>query len=78
LTDDARHLTADVAHAHAERFKRAGRDAVFLPEQSEQDVLRTDEVVAERSGLVLREHDDLPGGFGEAFEHAASLAAPAS
>src|SRR2546430_4481859 len=50
-----------------------GSDALVLTGDPEQHVLGTDVVVLERQRLFLREHDHLPGRFGEPLEHAASL-----
>ena len=46
-----------------------------LVEEPEQEVLSADEAVAEQAGLLLGQHEDLPGGISEAFKHSSSLAA---
>ena len=47
LADDAGDLGADLLDSDVERLEHARRDAVFLTEQPEQDVLRPDVVVFE-------------------------------
>jgi hypothetical protein len=68
LADDAGDLRTHFFDRDVERLENAGRKALFLTEQAEQDVLRTDVVVLERPGLVLCEDDYLASPFSEAFE----------
>ena len=49
--------------------ERACGDALLLPEQPEEDVLRADVVVPERARLLLGVDDDLPGPSREPLEH---------
>ena len=58
LREDADDLVADLVEVHAERLEDAGRDALALADETEQQVLRTDVVVAEPPGLVDRQLDD--------------------
>ena len=48
-------------------------EALSLPDQAEQEVLRPDVVVTEAAGLLLREDDSLARALGEALEHASSV-----
>ena len=71
---DPCHLSSSVFERDAQRSQRAGGDAFFLAKRPEQKVLGPDVVVFHRTGLVLREDDDLSRPLGEALEHGASLA----
>ena len=71
--DDAHDGGADLFDGDFERLEHARRHALLLAQQAEQQVLGADVVVLERPGLFLREDHDLPGAFGEAFEHACCL-----
>ncbi len=53
-----------------------GRIAI-LPEKSQQKVLGAYEAMAEQACLLLGQHEDLPRGVGETFEHVSSLTAGA-
>ena len=70
--DDADHGGADLFDGHFETVEDARGHPLLLAEQAEQQVLGADVVVLEGTGLFLREDHDLPGAFGEAFEHAAT------
>ena len=63
-TGGAHPLDGDV-----EALEHAGRHALLLAQQPQQDVLGADVVVLERARLLLGEHDHLPGPFGESLEH---------
>ena len=69
LSDDPGNLGPHLLDSDVERLEHPRCEAFFLAQQAEQDVLRADVVVLQRPGLVLGEDDDLPGPFGEAFEH---------
>jgi hypothetical protein len=68
--DDPDHLGADALHGDVERLEDARSETLLLAQQAEKDVLCTDVVVLENSGLLLGEDDDLPGPFREALKHA--------
>ena len=68
LADDPRDLRPHFLHRDVERLEYPRREALFLAEQPEQDVLGADVVVLERPGLVLGKDDDLASPFSEAFE----------
>ncbi len=68
LADDPRDLRPHFLHRDVERLEYPRREALFLAEQPEQDVLGADVVVLERPGLVLCKNDDLASPFSEAFE----------
>ena len=68
--DDAHHRGAHLFDGDFERVEDARRHAFLLAEQAEQQVLGADVVVLEGARLFLGEDHDLPGAFGEAFEHA--------
>ena len=67
--DDAHDLGADALDGDVEGLEDAGREALLLAEQAEQDVLGADVVVLERPRLFLGEDDDLTGSFCESLEH---------
>jgi hypothetical protein len=69
LTDEADDLRSHLRIANIERSQNPCRKPLLLAQQPEQDVLRTEVVVPERPRILLREHDDLPGTFGEPLEH---------
>jgi hypothetical protein len=70
--DDAHDLRAHALHRDVQALEHAGREALFLPQQAEQDVLGPDVVVLERPRLFLREDHDLAGPFCESLEHGAA------
>ncbi len=59
LADDAGDLRAHLFDRDVERLEHARGKTFLFAQQTEQDVLRPDVVVLERSCLVLREDDDL-------------------
>ena len=67
--DDAHDLRAHALDGDVEALQHAGRQALLLAQQPEKDVLGADVVVLERSRLLLRENDHLPGPFCESLEH---------
>jgi hypothetical protein len=71
LSDDANDVSAYVGQPDPQPTQRPGRDAVALTKQAQQDVLRTDVVVAEFARLFLGEDNSLAGSVGEPFEHTA-------
>jgi hypothetical protein len=66
--DDADHLRADPLGGDVQRLEDAGRQALLLAEQAEQDVLGADVVVLERARLFLCQDDDLTGSLCESLE----------
>ncbi len=62
----------DFLDGDVQPLEHAGSDALLLAQKAEQKVFRTDVVVLERPCLFLSEDDDLPGTFGESFEHPAT------
>ena len=77
LREDAGGLGADPLEVDAQALQDAGRDALALPHQAEQQVLGADVVVVEAARLIDGEFDDLLGARREAdlAEHGA-VAAP--
>src|SRR6185437_2856048 len=73
LADDPRDLRSHFLHRDVERLEYPRREALFLTEQPEQDVLGADVVVLERPRLVLGEDDDLASPFSETFEQVPRL-----
>jgi putative spermidine/putrescine transport system substrate-binding protein len=67
--DDPDDLRAHALDGDVERLEDAGREALLLTQQTEQDVLRADVVVLERPRFFLRENDHLPGSLCESLEH---------
>src|SRR3712207_1551025 len=67
--DDAHDLRAHTLDGDVQRLEDAGGEALFLTQQTEQDVLGADVVVLERARLFLRENDHLPGALCESLEH---------
>ena len=67
--DDPHDLRAHALDGDVEALEHARREALLLAQQPEQDVLGADVVVLERSRLLLREDDHLPGPFCESLEH---------
>ena len=70
--DDAHDLRAHALDGDVERLEHAGREALLLAQQAEQDVLGADVVVLERPRLLLGEDDHLAGSFCESLEHSVS------
>src|SRR5262249_6896237 len=69
LTHDARDLGTHLFDGDVEGLEHPRREALFLAQQAEQDVLGADVVVLQRSGFVLCKNDDLPSTFCEPLEH---------
>ena len=67
--DDPHDLRADALDGDVEALEDAGREALLLTQQPEQDVLGADVVVLERSRLFLREDDHLTCSLCESLEH---------
>ncbi len=61
LRQDADDLVADLVQADAERLEDAGGDPLALADQTQEQVLRADVVVAETAGLVDGQLDDALG-----------------
>ena len=70
--DDADDLGADLLHRDLEALEHAGRQALLLAQQAQEDVLGPDVVVLEGARLFLRQHDDLARALREPFEHRGS------
>jgi hypothetical protein len=75
LADDQHDLRANLCQGNVERGEDAGRQCLLIAEQTEQQVLRPDVVMAQSPGLVLCEDDDLACSLTELLEDAASVAA---
>ena len=58
LRQDADDLVADLVEVDPERLEHAGGDALALPDEAEEQVLRADVVVTEAARLVDRQLDD--------------------
>ena len=67
--DDAHDLRAHALDGDVEALEDAGRQALLLAQQAEQDVLGADVVVLERASLLLGEDDHLAGSLCESLEH---------
>jgi hypothetical protein len=76
LADDPRNLGAHLFHGDVERLENAGRKALLLAQQAEQDVFRADVVVLERPRFILGEDDDLARSFCESLEHSVTFLPP--
>ena len=71
--DDPHDLRADALDGDVEGLEDAGREALLLAKQAEQDVLGADVVVLESPRLLLGEDDYLAGSLCESLEHSVSL-----
>ena len=67
--DDAHDLRSHAFDGDLKALEDAGGKTLLLAQQTEEDVLRPDVVVLERTRLFLRENDDLTGALGESLEH---------
>ena len=72
-TDDVLDPTADCRERDAERLECPRCYALALVDESEQEVLGTDVVVAEQARFFLSQHDDPAGPVSEALEHDHSM-----
>ena len=70
--DDAYDGRTHLLDGHFEALEDAGSHAFFLAQQAQQEMFGADVVVLERPGFFLGEDHDLPGTFGESFEHPAT------
>ena len=70
--DDAHDRGAHLFDGHFEPVEDTRRDTLLLTQEAEEQVLGADVVVLEGPGLFLGEDHDLPGAFGESFEHPAT------
>ena len=61
LRQDSDDLVANLVQVDAEALEDAGRDALALADEAQEQVLRADVVVAEAAGLVDRQLDDALG-----------------
>src|SRR4051794_22361028 len=66
---DADDLSAHALHGDVERLEDARGETLLLTKEPEQDVLGSDVVVLEDSGLLLGEDDHLAGAFCKALKH---------
>ena len=69
LADDLLDLGADGLQRDAEALERLRGDALTLVDETEQDVLGADVVVAEHAGFFLGQHDHPSCSVGEPLEH---------
>src|SRR3712207_1079334 len=74
--DDADDLRPHPLDGDVEALEDAGRQALLLAQQAEQDVLGADVVVLERPRLLLREHHHLSCALRESLEHGCYLVLP--
>src|ERR1019366_2381063 len=72
--DEPHDLAAHTLDRDLEALEHAGRETLLFTQQPEQDVLGADVAVLERSRLLLRENDHLPGPLCESLEHPSSVA----
>ena len=70
LAHDGADLVADGVEVETRLVQYPRGDTRLLPHQTQQQVRGADVVMAEHAGLVLRQHDHLPGPLGEPLEHA--------
>ena len=66
LAEDADDLVANLVEVDAERLQHAGRDALTLAHEAQEQVLRADVVVAQAASLVDGQLDDTLGARGQA------------
>ena len=76
-TDPAPHGLSGGVEVDAGAGEGTRRRVVALAKQREEQMLLADGAVAEASGLLLGEHDDVPGGVGEPLEHHGQATTPA-
>jgi hypothetical protein len=67
--DDAHDLGAHTLDGDVQALEDAGRQALLLAKEAEQDVLGADVVVLERPRLLLGEDDHLTCAFCKSLEH---------
>ena len=72
--DDRLNSRSGRLQADAELVQCLGRHPVGLAQQTEEEVLGADVVVAQPAGLLLGHHDGLARPVGETLEHARSIA----
>lgn len=68
-----RDLLSDTRRGQAQRPQDPAAVGARLLEQTQQQVLGTDVVVAQRPGLLFGDGHDLASRIGQAFEHARSV-----
>src|SRR5918994_1919559 len=71
--DDAHDLGTHALHGDVEALEDAGRQALLLAQQAEQDVLGPDVVVLQRPRFLLGEDDHLTGSLCESLEHGGAV-----
>ncbi|MNS76149.1 hypothetical protein D3C72_1096870 [compost metagenome] len=71
--DDLLDLDARVFQADAQALERLGSNTGAFANQSQQNLLGANEVVAKPPRFFLRQHDDLDGFFCESLKHGAPL-----
>ena len=71
--DDAHDLGAHALDGDVEALEDAGREALLLAQEAEQDVLGPDVVVLQRPRLLLGEDDHLTGSLCESLEHGGAV-----
>jgi hypothetical protein len=76
--DDVDYADSDGAGVDPERLEHTCRPAGLVAQQTDEQVVGADVVVAERPRLVLRQHDNLPSLFAEPLEHRGSSLARAT
>src|SRR5690606_12760958 len=70
--DHLLHLSPDPVEADAQLLESSGGNPFTFGDETEEDVLRADHVVAQPPRLLLREHDHLLRPFGEPSKHPGS------
>src|SRR4029453_3022538 len=71
--NDPDHLGAHALNGDVEGLEYARSKSFLLAQEAKEDVLGTDVVVLEDSGLLLGEDDHLASPFGEALKHGCAL-----
>src|SRR5690606_7591673 len=69
LTDDVLDLAAHGLERDVEALESLRSDTLTLVDETQQDVLGADVVVAEHARFFLRKHHDPSGPVGESLEH---------
>ncbi|MOA07966.1 hypothetical protein D3C78_1276980 [compost metagenome] len=72
-TDDLLDLDAGILQADAKALQGLGRHAGPFANQSQQNLLGANEVVAKPPRLFLGQHDDLDGFLSKSLKHVAPL-----
>ncbi len=67
--DDGFDFLPHLGEVYAERLEHFGREALALRDDTEQNMLGADIIIAEALGFFLRQYDGAARAFGERFPH---------